>query len=49
MWLAVLSDQLRIGALVGRYPPNQLIRRRALPRLLAHFPRGRYAARRMRS
>jgi hypothetical protein len=33
VWLAVLSDQLRIGALVGRDPTNQLIRRGALPRL----------------
>ena len=30
VWLAVLSDQLRIGALVSRYPTNQLIRRRPL-------------------
>ena len=27
LWLAVLSDQLRIIALVSRYPTNQLIRR----------------------
>ena len=27
VWLIVLSDQLRIGALVGRYPANKLIRR----------------------
>ena len=27
VWLIVLSDQLRIGALVGRYPTNKLIRR----------------------
>ena len=27
MWLAVLSDQLRITALVGLHPANQLIRR----------------------
>ena len=33
MWLAVLSDQLRIAALVGRHPANQLIRRGALPGL----------------
>ena len=27
VWLVVLSDQLRIVALVGRYPANKLIRR----------------------
>ncbi len=27
MWLIVLSDQLRIVALVGHYPTNKLIRR----------------------
>ena len=27
VWLIILTDQLRIGALVGRYPTNQLIRR----------------------
>ena len=27
VWLAVLSDQLRITALVGSHPANQLIRR----------------------
>ena len=27
VWLIILSDQLRIIALVGRYPTNQLIRR----------------------
>src|SRR5207253_628697 len=27
MWLAVLSDQLRVVALVGHYPANKLIRR----------------------
>ena len=30
VWLIVLSDQLRIVALVGRYPTNKLIRRRPL-------------------
>src|SRR5262249_3085052 len=30
VWLIVLSDQLRIVALVGRYPTNKLIRRRLL-------------------
>src|SRR5581483_11613575 len=32
VWLAVLSDQLRITALVGPYPANQLIRRDPLHR-----------------
>jgi hypothetical protein len=32
VWLAVLSDQLPITALVGRYPTNQLIGRRPLSR-----------------
>ena len=27
VWLIILSDQLRIVALVGRYPTNKLIRR----------------------
>ena len=30
VWLIVLSDQLRIVALVGRYPANKLIRRRPI-------------------
>ena len=30
MWLAVLSDQLPIVALVGRYPTNKLIGRKPL-------------------
>ncbi len=30
VWLIVLSDQLRIVALVGRYPTNKLIRRRLI-------------------
>ena len=34
MWLIVLSDQLPIVALVGRYPTNKLIGRRPLPRRL---------------
>jgi hypothetical protein len=49
VWLAVLSDQLRIAALVGRYPANQLIRRRPLRQLLLHFPASRYGGGRMRS
>ena len=35
VWLVILSDQLRIDALVGRYPTNKLIRRRPLPKRLA--------------
>jgi hypothetical protein len=31
VWLIVLSDQLRIVALVGRYPANKLIRRGLIP------------------
>jgi hypothetical protein len=31
VWLIILSDQLRIIALVGRYPTNQLIRRGPIP------------------
>ncbi len=30
VWLIVPSDQLRIVALVGRYPTNKLIRRRLI-------------------
>jgi hypothetical protein len=30
VWLVVLSDQLRIVALVGHYPTNKLIRHRPL-------------------
>ncbi len=30
VWLIVLSDQLLIVALVGRYPTNKLIRRRLI-------------------
>ena len=30
VWLVVLSDQLRIVALVGFYPTNKLIRRRLI-------------------
>jgi hypothetical protein len=35
VWLAILSDQLRIEALVSHYPTNKLIRRRPLPKRLA--------------
>src|SRR3954467_10888374 len=31
VWLIILSDQLRIEALVGRFPTNQLILRGPLP------------------
>ena len=31
VWLVVLSDQLPVEALVGRYPANQLIGRDPLP------------------
>ncbi len=31
MWLAILSDQLPVIALVGRYPANKLIGREPLP------------------
>ena len=30
MWLAILSDQLPVVALVGRYPANELIGREPL-------------------
>ena len=30
MWLIILSDQLPVFALVGRYPTNQLIGRRLI-------------------
>jgi len=35
VWLAVLSDQLPVIGLVGRYPTNYLIGRRPLPKRLA--------------
>ncbi len=42
VWLIVLSDQLRIVALVGHYPANKLIRRRLICQREAikvpHFP-----------
>ena len=31
VWLIILSDQLRIVGLVGRYPTNNLIRRGPIP------------------
>ena len=50
VWLIVLSDQLRIAALVGRYPANKLIRRGPIlgrrPKLpLPTAPRGGRAIR----
>ncbi len=42
VWLIVLSDRLRIVALVGHYPTNKLIRRRLIYQREAikvpHFP-----------
>jgi hypothetical protein len=38
LWLAVLSDQLPITALVGRYPTNELIGRRPLHRRVPKDP-----------
>ena len=32
VWLVVLSDQLAVDALVGRYPTNKLIAREPLPK-----------------
>ena len=32
VWLVVLSDQLPVDALVGRYPTNKLIGREPLPK-----------------
>ncbi len=40
VWLIVLSDQLRIVALVSRYPTNELIGRRPLPKRLAALETG---------
>ena len=39
VWLIILSDQLPMVVLVGRYPTNKLIGRRPLPRRRS-FPRG---------
>jgi hypothetical protein len=43
VWLIVLSDQLPIVALVGRYPANKLIGRRPLQRRLSALALGPYA------
>ena len=40
VWLIVLSDQLRIVALVGRYPTNKLIRRGPIPEQRPRLPFG---------
>ena len=50
VWLIVLSDQLRIVALVGRYPANKLIRREPIlgqrPKLpFPATPKGSWAIR----
>ena len=39
MWLAILSDQLPVVALVGRYPANELIGREPLRLRVAAFLR----------
>ena len=39
MWLDILSDQLPVVALVGRYPTNKLMDREPLPKRL-NFPAG---------
>jgi hypothetical protein len=39
VWLIVLSDQLPVVALVGRYPTNKLIGREALPKRNSFFNR----------
>ena len=38
VWLIILSDQLPIVALVGRYPTNKLIGRGPLPERPKPFP-----------
>ena len=40
VWLIVLSDQLRIVALVGHYPTNKLIRRGPIPEQKPKLPFG---------
>src|SRR5436853_6405270 len=37
VWLTILSDQLPVVALVGRYPTNKLIGRRPLPERVSSF------------
>ena len=48
VWLAVLSDQLPIVALVSFYPTNKLIGRGPLPRRLAALRTGTYPCPTMR-
>lgn len=43
VWLIILSDQLRIVALVGRYPTNKLIRRGSIQKRPKPFPLRAYA------
>ncbi len=43
VWLIILSDQLPIVALVGRYPTNKLIGRGPLPERPKPFPLRGYA------
>ena len=43
MWLIILSDQLWIDALVGRYPTNKLIQRGPIPGRPKAFPNRTYA------
>src|SRR6185437_6807689 len=43
MWLIILSDQLPIAGLVGRYPANYLIGRRLVHRRLTAFLHRAYA------
>src|SRR5690606_23245039 len=43
VWLIVLSDQLPIVALVGRYPTNKLIGRGLIQKRPKPFPRRAYA------
>ena len=43
VWLIILSDQLPIVALVGRYPTNKLIGRGPIPERPKPFPRRAYA------
>ena len=46
MWLAILSDQLPVVALVGRYPANELICREPLP---VHSVAGAFLSKRLLS
>src|SRR6059058_5274883 len=48
MWLAILSDQLPVVALVGRYPANKLIGREPLDPPRKFLPPGRPPETRMR-